>query len=71
MPFANHCIETLSDFYTYKRDKVNAFGSIDQDQIADNPHANGVDSGSVQWFQKYVKQASIITATQYGTFRGW
>ena len=69
--FANHAIETGTNFYIYKRDKVNAFGSIDQDQIASSLHRMGIPAGAAQWFQRYVKQAVIASVTHYGTTRVW
>ena len=69
--FANHALEHQTDLFIYKRDKVNAFGSIDQAQIATSLSRMGIDAGSSQWFQMYVSQAIIISVTHYGTTRGW
>mmetsp|Transcript_573 Transcript_573/g.1163 ORF Transcript_573/g.1163 Transcript_573/m.1163 type:complete len:143 (-) Transcript_573:109-537(-) len=68
---ANRLPEHHTDFITYKRDKVNAFGWIDQEQIATSLHRIGIDEGSSQWFQTYVSQAIIISVTHSGTTKGW
>ena len=66
-----HALENHSQLIIYKRDKTNAYGTVDSGQLAAILTLYGMPVEGASWFQQYVQQALIQSVTQYGTSPTW
>ena len=53
----------------YKRDRSNAYGTLDLAGVAHLLQEAGVDSPKARWYQRYVQWAQIVLVTTAGTNR--
>ena len=67
----DHVREQRGDVVLYKRDRSNAYGTVDLSGIAFLLQTAGVDPPKARWYQRYVTWARIITVTGAGTTRAW
>ena len=67
----DHVLEQQGDMVLYKRDRSNAYGTVDPSGIAFLLQTAGVDPPKARWYQRYVQGARIVTVTGAGTTRAW
>ena len=67
----DHVWEQRGDVVLYKRDRSNAYGTVDLSGIAFLLQTAGVDPPKARLYQRYVTWARIVTVTGSGTPRAW
>ena len=64
-----HVEEQGDTVIVYKRDRSNAFGTVDLNGVAHLLQEAGVPPPEARWYQRYVRWARIVSITAAGLTR--
>ena len=63
--------ETTGRATLYKRDRSNAYGTVDLSRVAHLLRREGVQPQAARWYQRYLQLVQVISITAAGVSRAW